>query len=468
VTPFVGNAAADTNGVAAQLVGGLARSSGVIGEIAVPGHETADGRTVVEVPRHFLVGWAEAWGVHPERVPVLVPPRARRGEKAQRDLHAKCVVLESADDDRALLLAGSSNFTMHGMGVSVSTPNLEANLCFVARLDACLRDRAPVDWDADLRDDAVWLDEPDAEVSEDAPPSTDLLPPVFRWATLDPRRGSLAIRLDPASELPATWAVRLPGRSASTVPALAEGTTDTARPPDGVLRVELAPELRAASFTCVRLEWSDEDGAARSAPLPVQVADLGDLLPPSEFRGLSADAILDALLSGREPADLLEGSDDESTGVSAGAALESLRAVDTSNWTLYRVRRLGRALAGLGERLLRTIRTQEAISHRLRHDPLGPIQLGEALVREWLPPAQTRAEKEPVVFGLAEIALTVVQAGARLHADRDAGEPDLRPAFRDAADRLFDMCVQQAPASRASQVIRYMRDVRALARKRLG
>ena len=77
-----------------------------------------------------------------------------------------------------------------------------------------------------------------------------------------------------------------------------------------------------------------------------------DLRPPEEFVSLSLTAIIDCLASGRDPAEWVQ-PDGKERGSSLGdntAALESLKAVGTDSFLLYRVRRLGQALSVLADR----------------------------------------------------------------------------------------------------------------------
>jgi hypothetical protein len=96
---------------------------------------------------------------------------------------------------------------------------------------------------------------------------------------------------------------------------------------------------------------------------------------------------------------------------------------------------LGYALGALGERVLKAARTEDAISYRLMHDPLGPVQLAEALTREYEERMPTEGEAEALMFALYEIILVLAHAGAHCHAKREAGEPDLRKI-------CFDACIQ--------------------------
>jgi hypothetical protein len=155
-----------------------------------------------------------------------------------------------------------------------------------------------------------------------------------------------------------------------------------------------------------------------------------DLLPPEEFQALSADAIIACLLSGREPAELVEQMERQGRD----SSYHSAPGVDTSGYALYRVRRLGRALATLGERLLRTIRTREATAYRLGQDPLGPCALAEALVREWASPSEQG--RAALRFALAEVCLTLAHVARHVATGRQESEPDLASLYREAIRRI--------------------------------
>jgi hypothetical protein len=202
-------------------------------------------------------------------------------------------------------------------------------------------------------------------------------------------------------------------------------------PVSGRVEVILPDEITAVAITCLEVSWRDEQGE-HSALLPVQVERVEDLLPPEEFQGLSADAIIDCLLSGREPAEWAE--QQERRKGAATRVLDPLTCTDTSGYVLYRVRRLGRALAVLGARLLQTVRTHDAIAYRLNQDPLGPCFLARALARQW--GERTEQDVTALRFALAETTLTIAHAGQRIDADRQEGDPDVRPLFVEAIREL--------------------------------
>jgi hypothetical protein len=121
-------------------------------------------------------------------VDTYVVPLCRQGEKANRDLHAKGVLV--AGDGMEMLLCGSSNFSPHGMGIGVA--NAEANLCYTddsntKRSGLLLSDRLPVDWKLDFCESPIWLEM--ANPIEDEQPSTNQAIPAAFLCCFDHRDG---------------------------------------------------------------------------------------------------------------------------------------------------------------------------------------------------------------------------------------------------------------------------------------
>jgi len=446
MTPFVGDIEGDTDPVVDALTEfPLTREAR--GALVVPGWPSeGDGsKMLVNLPKRFLTAWANAWGVRPVEVPTYVVPLCRdaKGEKVNRDLHAKAILL--VGDGLSLLMSGSSNFTPHGMGVGQS--NIEANLCYLDTSDTrrgglTIRDRLPVDWDADHCEDTVWPDT--TKAAEDQPGSQPRLPAAFLWATYDQVAGQIALGLDPKAVLPEEWSLHLPGERAGEVPAIIDHHRLPTIPENGCVVVVLPEAFRSVMFAALRLTWRESDGKIYSGMLGVQIRDSEALLPPEEFRAITADRIIECLIAGRDPAEWVESQMGQGARGKAEVkeAIDSLRAVDTTGYVLYRIRRLGRALTVLGERVLKTVRTRDAMAYRLRQDPLGPGALAEALRQEWSGSAASGsgapARTSPLAFGLGEIALCVAHAGRRVHGSRSAGEPDLRPLFRNMVCHLAE------------------------------
>lgn len=463
VTPFVGDIAEGPNPVAARLAG-LPSTYDMAPELAVPGREVDD-RMVVPLPRAFLTGWAEAWGIEPSKAAVCVPPLTRGDEDVQRELHAKAIFVATPRGERSLLLAGSSNFTLHGMGVDVGVPNAEANLCWVGPHQLGLSGATPVDWSRDRRSRIHWEEQEPSESEEGSPPVFEPPPHAFEWATWNASTERLVIGLAASIDRPARWSIHA---SARRGPILADNRTPIASGA-ATLELVLPTGLDRGPPAVLHFHWFDDEGAARQGSLLVQIEDPAELPAPEELAGLGSEWIIDALLTGRDPAELVEldgplapaGETPPPPKRTPGSALD----VDTSSFTLYRVRRLGRALAELSQRIANTVPTWQALDYRLRLDPLGPLRLAEAIRRDWTR-ERDEVEVDPVVFGLAEIALAVVRAG--LVHKRTTGTRELLPLFRRSAKELVSMCLSELERVRSRTVLRYVREVRRAAHSHLG
>jgi hypothetical protein len=397
------------------------------------------------------MSWASAWRIDPSAVETYVVPLCRPGEKANRDLHAKGVLV--AGEGTAMLLCGSSNFSPHGMGIGVT--NTEANLCYTDDYNAKrnglrLEDRLPADWEQDLCESPIWPET--AEPIEDEQPGTNqAIPAAFLWAVYNHRSAVLTIAMDAKMPLPAEWSVRWPGEAAVQTPHLLDQQDLAQVPSDGRVVLQLSASLRGANIAGLRITWRDETGAMKSGLMPVHVESAEDLLPPEEFRSLSASGIVECLLSGREPAEWVAMLESRQSGAQADSnsrELDSLRGVDTSGYILYRTRRLGAALTAQGERLLRTVRTREAMVYRLRQDPLGPRMLAEALIRESETALRQNGnhagDASMLLFSLAEISLMLAHVARRLT------EARLQPLFLETVEEIDRMSDEWAKGTAPS------------------
>lgn len=457
MTPFVAELSHSIKSVVEKLLEiPIARDA--IGCLVVPGRASEiRERMVVGIPRTYLESWCSSWGSTADQVRTYVVPLCRDGEPlANRDLHAKGILLEG--DGAAMLLCGSSNFSQHGMGVGVA--NVEANLCYlddpdVKRDRLRLHERLPVDWEKDLCESPIWPET--ADQIEDERHGTDRpLPAAFLWGIYDQVTAVLAVVVDPSSSFPRKWFLHWPGERQSDAAPLAQHTQFPFPPSSGRIILELPASLRGANIAGLRLEWRDDDGIVKSAVLPVYIESGEHLRPPEEFRLLSADGILECLLSGREPAELVDKLDhlDGSTPQKGNMReLDSLRAVDTSSYLIYRTRRFGAALSSMGERLLRTVQTREAFGYRLRQDPIGPRMLTEALVREW---KENAADAATLLFNLSEIKLVLA------HVARRIGDKQLAPLLRKTAEEIDGHCAQvSAGFTPPPNLALYLESVRA-------
>lgn len=435
LTPFSGETEASMERLITRLKD-LSRSSKASTStfLAIPGLDAEEkGGKIAGLPRFFRDVWNLTWGAVQEGPSIFVVPLKRRGEKINRALHAKAVVL--SDHERDLLLCGSSNFTPHGMGEGVA--NIEANLCYqeTAKIRVRIDSRLPVRWygdDNDSCENVFWPNEVEAQVDERA--SQPFVPAAFKAVSYDQKLGTLTVYFEAGHPLPAVWSL---ARSCEVDSVLLDSVRVPAIPPEGCIAVEVSETQRGLVLTCVRISWENEEGLGKSAWIAVQTESLDNLLPPEVFRGLSSENIMNCLISGREPAELV-GDDDSETAEAIrnkekSGSYDPLREIDTTGYTLYQVRKLGQTLAALAERLEKTICTTEAVNYRLRFDSLGPVSLADALAKDLNPAvvtaeaAQMRASQ--LAFSLAEISLTLAHSCLRVHAGRKSGDHDVRPVY---------------------------------------
>ena len=433
VTPFLGQPDSDYRKLIDALrTFPLARDA--VGYLVLPRRQDidSDDKTPrIGLPKRFLHDWASAWNIRPDEVNVFAVPSLRKetNEKLLRDFHAKAILI--GNDTNTMLLCGSSNFSAQGMGLG--RYNIEANLTYLDSTQnpfgkVCLEDCLPVDWIRDRVEAAVW-DEEGATYGEDEEPREPQLPKVFQWATFRQKEAIVTIGFLTGEALPLRWEIQVPGdRNETGLTILVPSDQWTSLPE----RVEvLLPEhLRKAHLTNLRVVWFDENNSERTARLLVHVLCYEDLIPPAECLGMSVSGIVDCLISGKRISEIAQEEESEGFAVPTGEPVTGTQRVATKDYLLYRMRRLGYALGMLGERILKAARSEDSLSYRLLHDPLGPNQLTDALIREFKDRPYLVTEREALVFALHEIALVVAHAGARCHAKREAGEPDFRTIFK--------------------------------------
>ena len=97
---------------------------------------------------------------------------------------------------------------------------------------------------------------------------------------------------------------------------------------------------------------------------------------------------------------------------------------------------------------MKTVRTQEAMSYRLRQDPLGPRMLADALIRQSEAAPEHNedhaGEASVLLFSLAEISLMLAHVARRLT------EVRLRPLFWETIqdiDRISDEWAKRSAPS---------------------
>ncbi len=459
-----------------RMVLQLRRRKNLVPNLVVPGRADAKDpeKVVVALPASFRAAWADELGVQPEEVLTYVPPARKQEEKRERELHAKALLV--SDQERGLLMAGSSNFSSHGMGVGVA--NLEANVCVLESISAgsdgpghasCL----PVDWETDHAESAVWPEEA-TPIEEESGEGAPWVPAYFAWATFDQRKAILKVGLDGERPAPDGWSIRLPGDRGSALTLVDAASASSEG--DGFLRLSLGDAMKGVLLVAIRIDWRAE-GKDLSAYLPVQAESPELLASPGAHLALSAARIVDSLISGQDVADAEVDDDVELAAGRVTGELESLRAVETEGYLLYRTRRLGRALAALGERIEKTLRTIDAMRYRLLTDPFGPVQLAEALGRETGPtPTVAPADQgvrdsstsADLAFSLAEIALVIGHAGKRVAVARGSGEPDLRPVFREAVRSVLSAANHSLGSEKVGNLRSYVGSVKEQCGKLLG
>lgn len=393
----------------------------------------------IGLSRRFRDEWAKAWGISAEDMTIYgIPPlRQIAGEKIARILHAKAILIENKI--KTMLLCGSSNFSAHGMGVGMF--NIEANLVYTDSAmsslgQISLADRLPVDRDVDLVCGAVWDDE-GLKFDEDDDSANPRLPDVFQWATFRQIDAIITIGFNISKPFPSRWEIRVHGeRQEKSYIILTRGSLGSHT--EEKYEVHLPDDLKKVHLTNLLVIWSDDKNEEHTSRLLVHILKYDDLLPPSEFINMSVNSIIDYLISGKELADIADETGTAESKSPHANGLNQTPVQDTKDYLLYRMRRFGYALGILGERVLKVARNEDAITYRLMHDPLGPIQLANALITEFHNKEKIDNESEALLFALYELILVISHAGARCHAIREAGEPDFRIIFKKCVSALSE------------------------------
>jgi|GEM_PF-1073054 len=398
-----------------------------------------DQRTRLPFPEVFKESWKELFHGRGGAYVLPLSLCVEGKEDRNRTLHSKSIVLENENDDVAMMMMGSSNFTLRGMGIGFS--NFEANLVFedvssAKRGGMRLIDRLglPREWQDGLPvDEVVWLTP--EEPPEDEPASRPALPAFFAWATYSQVTGELKLGLDRTDEQPKIWSVRLGGTGADA-PTLFTSHSEHAVPSSKILIHVLSEAMHAVNIVALVVQWEDRDGESQQAKLGVSVEGEKHLLPPEQFLKLDPDAIIECLISGKTPSQWF---DQKKGAITSAERTDTAIEMDTSSFLLYRVRRFGRALTGMSQRIMDTIPRPDAIRYRLLRDPFGPISLAQSISRlsedepgGWC----AQFEGEHRVFLLTEILLTTVYLRSRI-ASKVKGKE------RESIEGVFGVTIQQ-------------------------
>jgi hypothetical protein len=435
ITPFVGKPDGEQDRVV-QRLSVIPRSRDCVGWLVAPRHpaDVSDTEIRVALPQTFGAAWEQCFASRGGGQVLAIPQFVKGVDKVNRVLHSKLLSLES--DDHRFLMIGSSNFTPHGMGVGVF--NIEANLLFESPGDI-IWDRIdlPISWDEwHAVDDVHWDEQP--EPAEDCIDEATTLPAFFACASYSQVTGELWVGLDRTCPEPTEWSVRLKGLDADELTLFSRATREGAES----LTHNFPEASRSASLAALLVEWTNDQGQTRQARLIVSIASKDDLVASEQFRAFGVDAMIDCLVHGRTLAEWQDRqTNKKALGSGLSEALDSLRAVDTSGYLLYQVRRFGRAMSGLCERLERVVLLPTAVRYRLFKDPLGPIALAEALTKGQGGNAGSLAalSDEHRLFLLAELLLSVAHISRRLLTQADKKSRKwLKELVREAIGSLAD------------------------------
>ena len=404
-TPFVGQSDGGGDKVV-QRLSMMPRSRDCVGWLVAPRRPAEADDPVIRVglPESFGKAWSDAFRTRGGERILALPEFVKGIDKVKRPLHSK--LLSLANDQHHFLMMGSSNFTPHGMGVGVF--NVEANLLFEdVAADAWDRLELPISWD-DWRPKCELQWDQQYAPAEDCTDKAAMLSRFFVCASYSQVTGVLKVTLDRSVPEPVEWTIQLKGLDKEEL-VLFRHATGTALTE---LTYIFAEGSRAASLTALLIEWQDSELQTRQAArLIVSIERKEDLAASNHLAALGVDAMIDCLIHGRSLAEWQEGQLNRSTpGVSLNEALDSLRSVDTSSYTLYQVRRFGRAMSGMCERMERVVLVPEAVRYRLFSDPLGPLSLGKALTASENAGTLAAMSGEHRLFLLAELLLSVAQS----------------------------------------------------------
>lgn len=433
VTPFVGKPNGEQDKVV-QRLSAIPRTRDCVGWLVAPRHPTeeSDSEVRVALPQTFGAAWKQCFESRGGGQVLAIPHFVKGFDKVNRVLHGKLLSLESADHQS--LMIGSSNFTPHGMGVGVF--NVEANLLFEDPGDSIWeRIDLPISWDEwRAVDDVRWDEQP--EPAEDCIDDATALPRFFAFASYSQVTGELRVTIDRSTTEPIGWVVRLKGIDVEELTLFSRSTSQSAES-----LTHIFPESsRSASLAALLVEWTDDEGQSRQARLIVSIASKDDLVASEQFRAFGVDAMIDCLVHGRTLAEWQERqANKKALGSGLNEALDSLRAVDTSGYLLYQVRRFGRAMSGLCERLERVVLLPAAVRYRMFKDPLGPIAVAEALTKGQQSNAGSFAalSDEHRLFLVTELLLSVAHTSRRLLKQADKKSRKwLRELIREAVGLL--------------------------------
>jgi hypothetical protein len=379
-----------------------------------------------------------------KRLTLRVRPVEERREDEFRPLHAKSIWWRRNRTDE-LLLIGSSNGSLCGLGIGAAARNFEANLCFSAT-----RDRRKTRWidecfpEAQELESAQCIDRSVDCGDEEGGPEP--LPAFFRWACLSrgEDRSTLLVGLGGDGE-PEEWSLTTcAGRVRLDRGAHArQGRADVW---ETVLPLDTTKEPPP---TLIDVEWR-RDGITHAGKMPVNALDAESRSRPELWLDIDLDTLLELLAAGgpihRQLLKVLQRR--EAAGRARNAVeLDPHRRVDTSRFLMQRIRRISRGLEGLYEKLAEPIHSEAALEFRLQ-GPLGPKNLARRLIAEAEDAAEQRFLVAEVTLVLGRAARTVEGLGLSTERVRErylATADDLRSLLPGASGEIaLDAYVEKA------------------------
>lgn len=353
------------------------------------GRELPDGVTELEIPNVLRTSSHRSLTHHFGYVADTVDVD---GEQIFRPLHAKSIWLQRAG--RAIYMIGSSNFTKAGLGLH-KHHNAELNLAyrisdtngpFAKMCDSAYPEFTVIE---DPRDVQFLAGE---QLSEQSTLDADVLPTAFGLALFKTAGEREFLELEIADDVPKTFSVL---SSSEQLVIDSHAWEKQGRP-----RNVTVPWTEKRPPSGLSVKWTDNHGLEHSATWVVNVADAATLPPPAELQTLTLEELLEILSSTRPLFETIARILDRREGGSSGVkplAIDPHAKVDTRNYLLRRMRRVGDALEGLKERLEEPLHSLETLRWRL-WGPVGPVALAKRLAND---------EKEGGAFMVAEVAMTL-------------------------------------------------------------
>jgi hypothetical protein len=388
--------------------------------------ETAGGRTVLHAPHSILDSV-------PRSCEVYFRAFTQPEQEDRRRLHAKALLLESAS--WVLLVTGSSNFTVPGLGLDSRAGHFEINLACAAPADSRSGKRL-LQLFAAYEGDPIDLQNVDwSPVLDEEEISPLVVPWGFQQALVDPAPpAKIQLQFSPR-DLPATWRIALPAGA----PLLTSEQYAAIGSP-----TEWTGDAGAGKLPLVLLVTWGVGADASTANWPINVTDASKLPPADELRNLPIEVLLEALASTRPLSEALSAAlrkrERRLTQTRERDHLDPLKRYSESGRQLYRARRLSLALIGLRRRLERPASSLEAVQWRL-FGPLGPIAIALAQMTEV---KEGRAIPGEADFVLAELALTLTRVRWSVPGDLQKPTKELVEKVRTSLHALRDPGLKDA------------------------